>query len=356
MAVTIHQIARLAGVNASTVSRVFNPNCGNSISKPVREKILAIAAKHEYVPKNSARSLARGKSFNFGIILHALEADLASPTFSLAFGEFCREAMNCGYQAVMLPVQDGDFDRQVRDNIRGGNADAYMIGSSLMGSETFKELERKHIPVVSYNSDFIPCGLPPNVCLFEIDNAPAFEKLFTTVKDRGFDRFILFGPKVERNRSRFNGYADSEKYGVHLSEDIEYPGSSSPVICWGEAEAAAEKYMKKIKACKLVLCHNDLIALGVCAAIVKSGLTVGRDVSVVGYDNIEENPCFDRTSSPFLATIAKDDKKAGNEMVKVLLRMLKGEKVPANFILPAGFIPRASLGYGNIRVKEPNNQ
>ena len=210
--ITIHQIASLAGVNASTVSRVFNPNSGHSISKAVREKILAIAEKYEYVPKNSARSLAHGKSFNLGIILHTIEVDLASPTFSLVFGSFCREAMKHGYRVVLMPVQDGNLDLQVRNNIRAGSADAYMIGASLMGSETLKELEKKNIPVVSYTSDVEYKRKFPDVCLVTADNTPAFEELFATVKQRGFDSFAYFGLN-KKNGSRYDFYESSEDYG-----------------------------------------------------------------------------------------------------------------------------------------------
>jgi LacI family transcriptional regulator, galactose operon repressor len=342
--ITIHQIASLAGVNASTVSRVFNPNCGHSISKPVREKILAIADKYEYVPKNSARSLAHGKSFNLGIILHTIETDIASPTFSLAFGGFCREAMKNGYQAVVMPVKDGNLDQQVLNNIRAGSADAYMIGASLMGSETFKELERKRIPVVSYISDNVHVRQLPNVCLFTADNAPAFEDLFSTVKQRGFDSFACFGLKSKNNSSRWNYYKKSENYGITFADSIEYSGSGSHIACWGEAAAAAEKYIERIKEHKLIICNNDLIAMGVCSAITKAGLIVGKDISVIGYDNIEENPNFVRAQSPFMSTIAKNDKQAGHEMVKTLLKMLNNEKVPECVRLAARFIPRKSLG------------
>ena len=344
--ITIHQIASLAGVNASTVSRVFNPNCGHSISKAVREKILAIAEKYEYVPKNSARSLAHGKSFNLGIILHTIEVDLASPTFSLVFGSFCREAMKHGYRVVLMPVQDGNLDLQVRNNIRAGSADAYMIGASLMGSETLKELEKKNIPVVSYTSDVEYKRKFPDVCLVTADNTPAFEELFATVKKRGFDSFAYFGLD-KKNGSRHDFYENSEGYGVSLAERIEYSGSGSHIVCWGEAENAAEKYMDRIKTHKLIICHNDLTAMGLCSAIRKAGLTVGKDISVIGYDNIEENPNFIRKQKPFLSTIARDNQGAGEEMVKTLIKMLNNEKVPDCIRLAARFIPRTSLGNNN---------
>lgn len=342
--ITIHKIAELAGVNASTVSRVFNPNCGHSISKPVREKVLAIADKYEYVPRNSARSLAHGKSFNLGIILHTIEVDLNSPTFSVVLGGFCREAMKRGYRTVLLPVQDGNLDLQVLNNIRSGSADAYMIGASLMGSETLKELKKKSIPVVSYTSDVKFSKKLPEVCRIAADNSSAFEELFATVKERGFDSFAYFGLKGKKNSSRHDCCENGGNYGVSLSEKIEYEGSVSHIACWGEAESAAEKYMERIKAHKLIICHNDLIAMGVCNAITKAGLVVGKDISVIGYDNIEENPNFIRAQRPFLSTIAQDNEQAGKEMVNILIKMLNNEKVPDCVKLDARFIPRTSLG------------
>jgi DNA-binding LacI/PurR family transcriptional regulator len=84
--------------------------------------------------------------------------------------------------------------------------------------------------------------------------------------------------------------------------------------------------------------------MGVCSAITKAGLIVGEDISVIGYDNIEENPNFVRAQSPFLSTIGQDDQKAGQEMVKTLIKMLNNEKVPDCVGLAARFIPRTSLG------------
>jgi LacI family transcriptional regulator len=343
--ITIKQIAQLAGVNPSTVSRVFNPDCGHSISEKIRKKVLAIAEKNEYVPKNSARSLAHGKSFNLGVILHTVEVDLASPTFALVFGAFCREALLHGYQAVLLPVQAGDLDRQVLNNIRAGNADGYLVGASLMGTETLNELEKKHIPVVSYTSDTMLDANLPNVCVFTTDNAPAFEELFTTVKSRGFDSFALFGPAGKKYSSRYEFYLNSEKYGVTLSETIEYLGGSSHIMGWGDAEFAARQHIEQLKKHKLIICPNDLIAMGLCRALTQAGLTVGKDISVIGYDNIEENPNFYPSQTPFLTTIAKDDPRAGREMVRTLLKMLKNEKVPERIMQPADFILReGSLG------------
>ncbi|MFA7186003.1 MAG: LacI family DNA-binding transcriptional regulator, partial [Victivallales bacterium] len=261
---TIHRIAELAGVNASTVSRVFNPNCRNSISAPVSQKILAIAEKYEYAPKNSARSLACGQSFNLGILLHDLERDFTSPAYSLVISEFCREAVRHGYQAVLLPVENGNFDQGTARHIRGGNADAYLAGYPLMGTESMQELKKRNIPVVSYISDKLWDSSSLRGSVVYLDNAPAFEQMFTTVREYGFSDFALFCPEGKFNSSRFVFYEQYHSYGLNLKERILFKAESSPMLLLERARTAAKAQIKRILKHQLIICSTDLVALGLC--------------------------------------------------------------------------------------------
>ena len=345
--ITIRQIAGMAGVNASTVSRVFNVDCGHSISENIRKKVLAIAAQYEYEPKGSARSLAHGKSFNLGVILHDIESDLASPFLSLVFGGFCREAMRHGYQTVLLPVEGNDYDKGAVRHIRAGNADAYLVGAPLMGSETVRELEKKQIPVATYIADNLLVRQLPNVSYFMVDNEPAFQDMFSALKTRGFDRYALFCNKNHRVNSRVN--LDGRAFGVERSEVIEFEGSIRDIAAWRTARLAANKAIRRIMRHKLIVCSNDLIALGLCDALRDAGAEPGKDISVIGYDNIEENPNFrhaSTTTKPFLSTIETCQAETGRMMVQQLLGQLNGAEPRSGIMkVPAKFIVRKSLGF-----------
>lgn len=344
--ITIRQIAGMAGVNASTVSRVFNLDCGHSISDAIRNKVLSIAEQYEYVPKGSARSLAHGKSFNLGVILHDIEADLSSPFLSLVLSGFCREAMRGGFQMVILPVEGGDSDREVVRYIRAGNADAYMVGATLMGSETVRELEKKQIPVVTYIADKVLDQQLPNVSYFTVDNEPGFREMFTAVKACGFDRYALFCNKSHRVNSRLN--LNSRAFGVEQTEVIEFEGSIRDISAWNTAYRAAGSAIDRIMQHKLIVCSNDLIAFGLCDALRDAGVQPGKDISVIGYDNIEQNPCFvwpGTPEEPFLSTIEAHEKSMGAKMAGQLLKMLnEKELMPGVVKIPAEFIQRNSLG------------
>jgi LacI family transcriptional regulator len=81
--VTIKEIAQLASVNISTVSRALNPQTAFKVSSIQREKILALCNKYNYRPRVSARACATGKSFHVALMLGALTSDLASPLQAL---------------------------------------------------------------------------------------------------------------------------------------------------------------------------------------------------------------------------------------------------------------------------------
>ncbi len=342
-ATTMNEIARLAGVNISTVSRVFNPNCGHPISPKISEKVLAIAAEHDYVPKSSARSLAHGRSFTIGVILHTLTKDFASPTFSLLLSEFTREALRLGYQTVLMPVHAGNFDEQVVRQIRSKNADAYFIGSHLAGSKTMQELAKRNLPAVTYVSDKITDFQLPNLTLFSLDNSKAYEELFKTVKMRGFDEFAFIEMKQHEESSRFYKIEQAKLYGLSLSEKILCSGNSSPYSLRAETLSNTLAVMPRIKQHKLIICQCDFMALGLCDALRISGLVPGKDISVIGYDNIEVNPA-NRIKNPFLTTIDKNEGGTGRKMVHVLLDKLNNRDVSNNIKISADFILRESLG------------
>ncbi|MCF6175620.1 MAG: LacI family transcriptional regulator [Victivallaceae bacterium] len=338
----------MADVNASTVSRAFNPKTRNMISEKVRERIFAIAEKHEYEPKSSARSLVTGKSFQLGIILHSLEADLSSPTMAMFLSEFCREAMRQNYQTVLLPIEDGEFDKKVVKNIRSSKADGYFIGAPLMGMQTLEELTKRHIPVATYISDNnLMYGLD-KVTFIQTDDSTGYTTMFKTIKERGFDSIALFYPDMMKTHPRMRLEPIAAEYGIHVSERIKYNSSKAPVMSWQSSYQAAKKLLARIVKHQLIYCSSDLVALGLCHALSDTGIIPGKDISVIAYDNIAECQNCNSTESELLATIEKNDRLAGKTMVQTLIADIENSKQLQKtriIKIPTTFIPRASLGF-----------
>jgi DNA-binding LacI/PurR family transcriptional regulator len=353
--VTIKQIAEMAGVNASTVSRVLNPNCGYSISEKIKKKVLNIADKYEYASRDAARSLVHNKTFVLGVILGSFELDICSPFFSLLLGGFCRETTRNGYKMIILPIEGDNIDDQVLKCIRGGNADGYMVGPGMMGSKTITELEKKRVPVVSYAADNKTSKELNNICLHAIDNKPAFSDMFKTIKERGFDKFLFFKSSLLNNLSRTKLLMESSTYGIEMTDCIDFKGSIKELLARNEARVFVNKNIDYFKQHELIICSNDLMALGVYDALNEAGIKIGKEISIIGYDNIEENLNFQISGKSFISTITIDEQLTGKMMAQKLLKKLqtkefKGEKVK----IPAKFIVRESLGWKSKNDKQIN--
>ena len=342
-AITSKQIAELSGVNASTVSRVFNPDCGYSISESVRKRVLAVAEKYEYVPKTSARSLAHGKSFNLGIILDTLVVDLTSPHFALLLKGFVLEALRRGYQTSLLPVEGEDIDSEIVKQIRGGNADSFFIGSNMARSKTMRELEKRQLPIVIYKAKTEP-NLS-NVVYHHVDSAAAYHEMFEAIKERGFHEGAFLG--ISENSiysNRYNMLSKTKFAGFKIAECLSYSGSTSFFSIRSEATVACIKMFDQIKKHKLIICQNDCVALGLCDAMRLRGMIPGKDISVIGYDNFEASPSAE-CDKPILATIDHRYCETGIQMAHALIDRLNNADTRNELRIQAEFVPRESLGY-----------
>ena len=346
---TSKKIAKLANVNESTVSRAFSPSKQGLISEKVRKKIWAIAEKYEYEPKSAARSLAHGKSFQLGIILHNLEADLSSPNLALFLSEFCREALRNNYQTLLLPIEGGEFDMETVKTIRSSRADAYFIGTSLMGMRTMEELTKRNIPVASYTSDALVPTSSDNITFIHTDDTPAYDQMFKTIKERGFDDIAIFSHELMKGHPRFYIQSYLDKYNLKLNERIFFKSASFSAILRRESYLAAKKQMNRLMKHKLIFCGSDFVALGLCDALHDAGIEVGKDISIIGYDNIEGHKTTATTDEPFLVTIEKNDRLAGKTMVQSLLNDINNPehytKKKKDINVPTEFILRKSLGF-----------
>ncbi len=346
--ITLKEIAALANVNASTVSRAFSAKKQKLISKEVRDRIMAIAEKYEYEPRSSARSLAHGKSFQLGIILHNLEADLSSHNLSLFLSAFCREAIRNNYQTILLPIEAGEFDMETVKTIRSSHADAYFIGASLMGMRTMDELAKRKIPVATYVSDSPIRHTKSGITCVHIDDSDAFDTMFQMFKARGFKSLATLSLGLLNDHPRMNIQPYAQKYEMTIEEEYFFKSPSFSGMAWRESFNIACKIIDRIKRHKLIFCSSDFAALGLCDALRLAGLEPGKDISVVGYDNVEGHNITAPPSEAFLSSIEKNDHSAGKKMVESLLAdIISPERYKDNNVIeiPAKFIPRKSLGW-----------
>jgi LacI family transcriptional regulator len=345
----IKEIAKLAGVHPSSVSRVLNNSSKYKISDKVKDKIKRIMKELKYEPTVYAKSLKTGKSGNLAIVLYNLESDFSGLTFAEILASFCRETLKQNYNTLILPLEDESFDEQTLRKIRSRSADGYFIGAPLIGLKTKKELAENNIPSVTFVSDERSyLKKLPNMTIVYVDNSKAYSEMFAALRKFGHTELAIFTPKKALKNFRLSQLIKMKNSNIKVSEIIDY----SPICIHSsfdrsEARKAAENNMDRILKHSAVFCMSDLIAAGLCDALRAAGKIPGKDISVIGYDDIERNPIIN-FEKPFISTIGRDKAFIGKLLVSELMSRINGEKsAPEKIKVQAKFILRESMGDWN---------
>lgn len=350
--ITIADIAKKAGVNQSTVSRVLNNREGFRISGEGREKILSIAREMNYEIKASAKSLATGKSYNIGIILCDLERNLSSFFLAANLNAFINTVSDKGYSPVIISLKGdrrcerAESDEEILRYIRSERVDGFYILSGMIGPKTLEELERKNIPAVT--KDLYEGIKPGKMNFVWTDEQPGADELALELKNKGHKKVLYFMLSASGVSERYEAFKKAiENVGIKFDDKkdliIKPPEILGELNNRYEASELAEKHIEKILKYSAVVCSSDLVAMGLCDTLKRHGKTPGKDISVAGYDNIEENPNF-AVKNPFLTTIKKDLKEEGRQLARILMEHIDNPGLkPEKLYVPTSLIKRKSM-------------
>ena len=349
--ITIKEIAEMAKVNPSTVSRVLNGDKKYSITNEVRSRILELADRFSYAPQGTARSLACRQSFNIAIILDRVENDMASSAGAILLGSLCREITRKNYKAILLPASGKDIDAEVLHCIRSSNADAYFIGGLMAGNKTWTELEKTRTPAVTFLGDTIFGDDIPNIDVVSLDVETGYRELFRELSARHFRHMALFFLEEHQLATRrYPAALLAKEYGIDISEHIPFQCPVADFKIRHSARKTALAAMDRLRRQELILCSNDLTALGVCDALEDCGIRPGIDISVVGFDNLEAQPTYRAPANdrdlPVLATIDTHLAEAGAVIADLLLKRIRENRMTKEKLsVKSTFIPRGTLGF-----------
>lgn len=313
MAITIHDIAKLAGVSATTVSWVLNKK-DKPISEQTKQKILDIAREHNYTPNRVAVSLATKKTNTLGVII----PDLSNLFFLAIMGGIEKKAREKGYSIFLCNSGEsveacakyvGELEKRCVDGIfiippAGINeGENYMImQKALNESKTPYILIERAVHDVFH--DFVTS-----------DNEVGGDIATKHLIGLGHKKIgCITGPLSEYGAiRRLSGYkAAMQECGLPVPESYIYTGDYHM-----ESGIAGASQLISLGVTAIFAC-NDLMAVGVLQAAEKHGIPVPGQLSVVGYDN---NPIAKLVSVP-LTTIGQPADLMGRRACKILLEKI----------------------------------
>ncbi|MBG0563971.1 LacI family DNA-binding transcriptional regulator [Actinoplanes aureus] len=324
MAVTIKDVARLAGVSQSSVCRALaDPD---QVRPETRERVETAARNLGYVPNRAARSLITGRTGNIGVVL----PDLANPFFPSVVKSIQTQARRFDY-AVFLSDTDEDPAVEV-PLIRAlaKQVDGFLLCSPRAADDEIKAFAGQ-TPIVVLNRRITAF---PSVTA---DSADGMRQAVAHLHALGHRRVAyVAGPRTSwSNRDRLRGLRSATtSYQMELIEI----GNVAPTVQGGTAAAD----LVIASPATAVLAYNDLVALGLLNRLQARGIDVPGRISVVGFDDI----LLAGLVSPGLTTVAIAKEHIGRVGVELLLELMAdGERPTASRrVLPTQLIVRGSTG------------
>ncbi len=321
MAVSMRDVAALAGVSQRTVSNVVSGYV--HVRAETRERVQRAIDELRYRPNMSARSLRRGRT---GIIALAVP-EIAAPYFAELADLIQRQA---GARGVTLLVDQTGADRErellVLDGYRSNVIDGLIISPMAITAEDL-EAQDLDIPAVLLGERIHHSS----VLHVAIDNVAAARDVTQHLLHSGRRRIAAVGGELEVNNvgpalRRLQGYLSAlQDAGVEVDRELVVRTGG-----WSRSAgyAAVDGLLRSGTQVDALFCFNDVLALGAMAAISDHGRRVPDDIAVVGCDDIEEAAYC----TPSLTSISPDKKAIANTAVDRLVAQIAGEPVPAEEI------------------------
>ncbi|MBT2250310.1 LacI family DNA-binding transcriptional regulator [Arthrobacter sp. BHU FT2] len=323
-AATIYDIARLAGVNASTVSRALN-NPGRVTAK-TRELVEVAAAQLNYKANQFARALPTGKTQTLGLIV----ADITNPIFFDVIRGAGATAADRGYTLVLGESSESPATEATMARRMAGTVDGMILASPRMDDQHILDLAgEKPVVVINREVDGVPCVVP------DVDRG--ISQAIRSLAGQGHTGVLyIAGPEESwMSRRRWEGIRAACEWSHLTPSRLE---SAAPTVEGGR------KLAREVLACgaTAVITYNDLLAIGLMQELQAARVDVPESISIIGFDDIFG---ADFTTPP-LSTVRSPLRECGIQATAHLLEGLAGgqEVRAATVSVETELIVRGSTG------------
>ena len=309
---TLATVAKEAGVSVPTVSQVLRGT--GRISDKTRDKVLEAAKKLRYVPDSRAAAMRSGENREIGFVINQLanpfNAEVISGVVDLLETE--------GFMVSVLDTRDDAArqGRQLEAFIRHGRGGLLWVPATETPDETFDLLTTHQIPTVTFLR---------NACRgFDhvgIRNAEATSIATDHLVSLGHRHIAYLGgtDMTIVRRQRVDGYEQTlARHG--LGPGILWPSGDNK-LAGLEAMLDLHRTHPEVTG---VVCNGDMVALGACLGLARLGLRPGRDISIIGFDDIQDAA----VGTPPLTTMAVSPHSLGGKLARVLLDRIAEPDAP----------------------------
>jgi LacI family transcriptional regulator len=327
--ITINEIAKLANVSKSTVSKALNNR--SDVGEETKIKIQQIARQHNFTPSAIAKGFRKRVTENIGVIFRREERSLSgNPFYSRVLEGIEEEALPTEYNLLLHLVPDSLSD--LPNIARKKQVD----GILLIGTHNkmfVENLRESQIPMV-----LVDPGMLVDGCYHVlIDNENGAFMATKYLIESGHQKIGFISGDISRLSffQRLQGYLKAlQHHHIPVSDCLIKNGDME------KGYELAKSLLATDHPPTAIFASHDINAIHAYKAIQDLGLKVRDDISVIGFDDID----LSRMVTPNLSTIRVFKKKLGSLALQKLHKIMNGEKqVPVNSVVPVELVERDSV-------------
>ncbi|MCU6795203.1 LacI family transcriptional regulator [Paenibacillus sp. WQ 127069] len=312
MSVTIKDIAKLAGVSHTTVSRALNDS--PLINQETKEKIRLLAAQLHYTPNYNAKSLVLDRSYNLGLFFSTLHTG-TSAGFLYEAIKGVNDVIQDRYNLIVRGIDDYTSFHKVNRK----SYDGIIVMSQSATDQPFIEYAAGlEIPLIVLNRQIEHVQV---MNMVPDDKRGAYLIVEYLISQGHRQIAIIEGKQnFKSTQARREGYQEAmETYQVPLSLDYQQQGNYD----LESGHTAMNRLLELENQPTAVFCCNDDMALGAIKAITEKQLSVPGDISVVGFDD----HIFSGFMTPALTTVRRPIEQISREGAAKLLSFIESKQV-----------------------------
>ncbi|HWP69139.1 MAG TPA: LacI family DNA-binding transcriptional regulator [Rectinemataceae bacterium] len=327
---SIKDIARLAGVSPSTVSRVINNR--DYVRDEIRDKVMAIVKEKGYVQNHVARSMVLRRTFTVGIVI--------PDTFNMfqrqLFATIEHHLEQQGYRTMFIFVTwSAESEAACLRKLKGESLDGIIMMHEVQNPSIYKYLHEYSGPVVLCTFGSGDFSFPA----VHVDESAAAEAAVAHLAEKGHRRIgLIAGAHFHFSIQRAEGYKRAfGRYGIEAKDEWRV---TVPAYSLEDGRLGMEKLLSRNSGLTAVFAMTDELAIGAMRSLHEAGLSVPGDVSVVGFDDID----ISAYTTPALTTIRQPIPELGEKTASLVCDLIaNGKSDRSPIVLPHRLIQRESV-------------
>jgi len=311
---TISDVAKLADVSKTTVSRVLNNS--DLVNYKTKQKVLEVIKELSYTPSIIAQGMRGQKTRTFGVVI---------PDFkNLYYSEFLEHVEEAArkheYIAIVCSSEmDTERERDNIDQLLRRNIDGLIVCwyKDVIANRSFLEKLARKLPIVLMDQP--SCGLP--VSAVYSDGYKGIKTLTNYFIEKGHRKIGIIKSldKFPVGNIRFEGYVSAlREHGIRVTENL--IGNADWTV--GGAFEATKKLLMKSRP-TAIIAVTDLMAIGVLKCLNDKGFSIPKEIAIGGFDNISLTSMM----SPSLTTVAQPIQMLAQKATDQLIKRIENRYV-----------------------------